>query len=804
MTMQPDDPKLTAYALGELDDNEWDEVDTQVRKSEVLRQAVDEIRATADRLTDELASEPPLTMTDAQREAVEAAAGNESAAIRSSDGSEASDTKAKPRSLIFRLRIPIALAASVLLFGFVGYMMMPSLESARSQAKTSRVRDARRGRDKPVTQHYTRKALRPAVPPSDAVAAVNGNTEPLRFGVANDAMLWVQDATSRTNPDASELTGRPDRVAHASTSQSQGGEGGGARKFYVARIDASEVPALIDQLRQVPNNFSEIDGVSFGYEVPHSEEGYSDADGPTRKLGERFIDMPTDDFNTESYDAIVENPFLRVKQNPFSTFSIDVDTASYANVRRMINQGILPPPGAVRIEEMVNYFDYDYPVPTGDDPFSVNVDVANCPWKGEHLLARIGLKGWEVEVDRREPANLVFLLDVSGSMRSPNKLPLVKQSMRMLLSELRDDDTVAIAVYAGASGLVLPAMKCRNESTIVAALDRLHAGGSTNGGQGIQLAYEVATDHFVTGGINRVILCTDGDFNVGVTNQSSLVDLIEEKAESGVFLSVLGFGMGNFNDSTLEKLADKGNGNYAYIDTINEARKVLVDQVGGTLVTIAKDVKIQIDFNPQKVSAFRLIGYENRLLRDQDFNNDAIDAGEIGAGHTVTALYEIVPVGVALDLPKVEPSKYAPQDDASDDDDAFAEPADTAEPLEIPADIEQATFAAQSDELFEVRLRYKQPDGDESKLLKVPVNAGSLSLEDASDDFAFAASVAAFGMLLRNSDYINDFTYGAAIELAETSTGDDPHGYRTEFIDLVRRANTIGDNPTDRPSWHRP
>ena len=363
--------------------------------------------------------------------------------------------------------------------------------------------------------------------------------------------------------------------------------------------------------------------------------------------------------NTEAYDRIVENPFLAVMQNPLSTFSIDVDTASYANARRFLNQGMLPPPDAVRIEEFVNYFLYRYEPPKDKEtPFAAAVTIADCPWTPEHRLARIGIKGWEMPRSERPASNFVFLLDVSGSMQPQNKLPLVKQSIRMLTEQLDERDRVAMVVYAGASGLVLPSTSCDDKRAIYEALDRLDAGGSTNGGAGIQLAYDVATQNFLPGGVNRVVLASDGDFNVGVTDQGSLTRLIEEKAKSGVFLTVLGYGMGNVKDATMEKLADKGNGNYAYIDTLNEAKKVLVEQMQGTLVTIAKDVKIQVEFNPAQVSAYRLLGYENRMLRAEDFNDDTKDAGEIGAGHTVTALYELVPAGQEIPTPAVDALKY--------------------------------------------------------------------------------------------------------------------------------------------------
>jgi len=475
--------------------------------------------------------------------------------------------------------------------------------------------------------------------------------------------------------------------------------------------------------------------------------------------------LPAGEFNTESYDRIYENPFLLVRQRPLSTFSIDVDTASYANVRRFLGNGSLPPRGAVRIEELVNYFDYDYPPPDGEVPFSVNVEVAGCPWNAEHRLTRIGLKGEVLEQEERPAANLVFLLDVSGSMNHANKLPLLKSAMKMLVNNLSQRDRVAIAVYASASGLVLPSTSCENKDVIVAALDQLQAGGSTAGGAGIQLAYAVAEQNFIPEHVNRVILCTDGDFNVGTTNQSELTRLIEEKAQTGVFLTVLGFGMGNYKDSRLEKLADKGNGNYGYIDTILEAQKMLVDQLAGTLVTIAKDVKIQIDFNPARVGAYRLIGYENRLLRDEDFKDDTKDAGEIGAGHTVTALYELIPAGREGDLLKVDPSKYQ-------------------QPTELSP-------AAESDEILTVRLRFKQPDVATSKELSFPVSDADEPAAEASPDFQFAAAVACYGMLLRQSEHRGQSTFDLALELANAGKGDDPSGYRAEFVQLVKLAKSL-------------
>ena len=466
-------------------------------------------------------------------------------------------------------------------------------------------------------------------------------------------------------------------------------------------------------------------------------------------------------FNTESYDHIAENGFVTAKNQPLSTFSIDVDTAAYANVRRFLNSGSLPPAGAVRIEELVNYFDYDYAPPAdGDVPFAVHVEIAGCPWNQEHGLVRIGLKGREIDLDKRPQSNLVFLLDVSGSMQDANKLPYVKDAMRLLVDRLGENDRIAIVVYAGAAGLVLPPTTANQRQIILSAIDNLEAGGSTNGGEGIRLAYDTATQHFVNGGVNRVILCSDGDFNVGTTSQSELIDLITQRAKSGVFLSVLGFGTGNYKDSMAEKLADKGNGNYAYIDTPAEARKVLVEQLTGTLITIAKDVKIQVDFNPAKVAGYRLIGYENRMLAAEDFKDDTKDAGEIGAGHAVTALYELVPAGKKVPAADVDPSKY-----------------------QTPAAPTEA-----SDELLTVRLRYKDPDGNESKPLEVAVTDAGTYFDDASTDLRWAAAVAQFGLLLRGSKFAGDANWSRTREIAQNSVGEDRHGYRAEFLRLIDTA----------------
>ena len=474
----------------------------------------------------------------------------------------------------------------------------------------------------------------------------------------------------------------------------------------------------------------------------------------------------SNEFNTEAYTSVRENEFVTAADNPLSTFSIDVDTASYSNVRRFLNDEARPPAGAIRTEELINYFRYNYPQPTGEDPFSVNLEDSRAPWNPEHELVRIGLRGRELPAEERGPANLVFLIDVSGSMDEPNKLPLLQRSLSALIENLSDKDRVAIVTYAGSSGLVLPPTPGAKKREILDAIANLRAGGSTHGSEGIRLAYETAREQFREGGNNRVILCTDGDFNVGVTNESELQKLIEKERESGVFLSVLGFGTGNLKDSTMELLADKGNGNYAYIDSIGEGRKVLVEQMGSTLFTIAKDVKIQVEFNPARVAGYRLIGYENRLLAKEDFNDDKKDAGEIGAGHTVTALYEIIPAGQPVPgSPSVDMLKYQrPERDAG----------------------------AASNELLTVKLRYKAPDGDESKLMVIPLAADEIpAFGDASEDFRFAAAVAAFGMKLRGSPEAGQITWAEIQDIARGALGSDPGSYRAEFLTLVEKAKAV-------------
>ncbi|MCI4671627.1 MAG: von Willebrand factor type A domain-containing protein [Bacteroidia bacterium] len=514
----------------------------------------------------------------------------------------------------------------------------------------------------------------------------------------------------------------------------------------VQKMEMEETIALQEQLSELKNETEKLK-----YQLKQQEK----AVGETAKIIS----------SGEGYDEIVENNFRKVEETPLSTFSIDVDKASYANVRRFIHSNQMPPKNAVRIEEMINYFSYDFAEPKGEHPFNIITEMANCPWNDQHQLLQVALKGKEVSMEEAPASNLVFLVDVSGSMSSPNKLPLLIKGLELLVEQLRPEDRVALVVYAGSSGLVLPSTSGNNKRMIKDALKRLRAGGGTAGAAGIKLAYEVATENFIEGGNNRLILATDGDFNVGISSDDELVKMIEKEREAGVFLTVLGFGTGNYQDAKMEKLADKGNGNYAYIDNILEAQKVLVEEIGGTLFTIAKDVKIQIEFNPAKVQSYRLIGYENRILAKEDFNDDKKDAGELGAGHTVTALYEIIPAGL-LDnsVARVDPLKYQQLQPAENN---------------------------LSKEWLTVKFRYKHPEESKSKLIVKTFEGKAVDFKKASENLRFASSVAGFGMMLRDSKYKGDFNYDQIIQLAKGAKGVDDEGYRAEFISLVKKAKLM-------------
>ncbi|MBN1952103.1 MAG: von Willebrand factor type A domain-containing protein [Bacteroidales bacterium] len=524
-----------------------------------------------------------------------------------------------------------------------------------------------------------------------------------------------------------------------------------------------QLSAAVDQLEEI---------VVLGYGTSRSREAPASVAsftiGKKQDKSQGYMAPPSTydiafaEHNTEGYSTIHENGFKDVGMNPLSTFSIDVDAASYANMRRYITNGQRPPVDAVRIEEMINYFKYDYPQPEDEHPFTVNYELAECPWNKDNRLLHVGLQGLEIPTDDLPPSNLVFLIDVSGSMSTYNKLPLLKSAFKLLVSELRPDDRVAIVVYAGAAGLVLESTKGKDKQVILDALDRLNAGGSTAGGAGLKLAYKTAEEHFMENGNNRIILATDGDFNVGQSSNAEMERLIEQEREKGISISVLGFGMGNYKDDKMEIIADKGNGNYAYIDNIQEAEKVFVNEFGGTLFTIAKDVKIQIEFNPARVKEYRLVGYENRLLNEEDFDNDKIDAGELGSGHTVTALYEIV---LREEKPGEDRLKY------------------------------QTTLwndlALESKELATIKFRYKKPDGLKSQLIEKTILDEYRSFAETSNNFRFSAAVAEFGMCLRNSEFKGTSSYDEVLRLASNAKGEDEEGYRSEFVRLVKTASSL-------------
>ena len=467
------------------------------------------------------------------------------------------------------------------------------------------------------------------------------------------------------------------------------------------------------------------------------------------------------EFNTEDYSYIEENTFKNPKNNPLSTFSIDVDTASYSNIRRFLMNNELPPKDAVRIEELINYFSYDYLNPDDEHPFSVNTEIAKCPWNENNLLVKIGLKGEDIPKENIPSSNLVFLLDVSGSMNAPDKLPLLQSAIKMLANQLTEKDKISIVVYAGASGVVLDSVSGDDKIKIMDAIDSLNAGGSTNGGEGINLAYKIAKKNFIENGNNRIILATDGDFNVGISSNGELTRLIEEKRNEGIFLTVLGFGTGNIKDTTMETLADKGNGNYAYIDSILEAKKVLVEEMGSTLFTIAKDVKIQVEFNPSIIEGYRLVGYENRKLNDEDFNDDTKDAGEMGAGHTVTAFYELIPITSNEEIKNIDDLKY-----------------------------QETVIKKNDEEIMTVKLRYKDPDKNSSKLLEKIVKTNDI-VSNPSEDYMFAVAVTEFGMILRDSKFKGNSTIDDVISLAKYNKGNDYSGYRSEFIKLAELYSAI-------------
>ena len=767
-----DDPRLTLYALSEMEPAEREGFEKLLQQDAAARQAVEEIRAMAATVTTALEYESDFA------ESTTGGSARQAAIISGPNLHQLDGGPLKEPSKV--LRFPqiyfmiSGLAAACFAVFFTYWQQTRSIHAPHSYIEV--------GLDKVASADAQKKELDKSVAvalpvvPQPVVTMEAISAPPLARQEGETLALQSFEVSSAKQSDAAARTITGNRM------QNELKDVGNA-VTVVTSLFLADTKARNGDTSSLASTYSEVSGGGAGF-------ARSEANGPAAwkaKSGEslRFsgnislsqrptlipesIALPSEreKSNTEAYAFRKDNDYLRVVDQPLSTFSVDVDTASYANVRRFLTQGQRPPADAVRIEELVNYFPYRYAPPTGNVPFAAHLEVASAPWAPEHRLVRIGLKGREISDAQRPAANLVFLLDVSGSMDEPNKLPLVKQSLRLLVNKLRSDDHVAIAVYAGASGLALPSTPANRKAEILDAIDRLQAEGSTNGAMGIQLAYDIAKANFVPGGVNRVILATDGDWNVGTTNEGELMRLIGEKAKSGVFLTVLGFGMGNIKDSMLEQLADKGNGNYAYIDNLAEAKKTLVEQAGGTLVTIAKDVKIQVEFNPAQVQAYRLIGYENRLLAKEDFNNDKVDAGEIGAGHTVTALYEVVPAGAVAptETPSVDTLKY-----------------------QVVENRESKIQNPKSNEMLTVKIRYKEPTGDVSSKLEFPLRDAGARFEDASADFKFAAAVAGFGMALRESPLKGSLTLAAVADWGRAGLGDDAGGYRNEFLGLVKQA----------------
>jgi len=705
MSYEMNDPGLTAYVLGELEDTERADLETAVENDPNLRNAIEEIREMTELMRAGLAAEPTSQLSEEQHRHIE--------------------QTAKPR----RMNPAIWTSIAALLLMAMGFAMKNQVfesvkltaEEPSSSRGDSRSKPKARAILVPPPERPVSHVL--TVTESEAVFAGDA-TEPYLENVSDDNSHIKSSASPVTEADPS------DRIAE------------GKEKF----VRAVGLARFYNKKKPMPD----LDPSAVVEDQSHV-----------------LADQPS---NTEDYDLVVEAGFTAVTDDPLATFSIDVDTASYANTRRYINQGSLPPIDAVRIEELINYFDYADPEPVDGRPFAVNVELADAPWASDHRLMRVGIKAHSFDDENRPACNLVFLVDVSGSMKSPNKLPLLVKSLGLLAENLGAKDRVTILVYAGASGIVLPATRGDNVHAINGALRELLASGSTNGAAGIRQAYAEAKRSFIKGGVNRVVLATDGDFNVGIADRGSLLRLIEEEAKSDVYLTVLGFGMGNLKDGTLEQLAARGNGNYAYIDSLEEAQKVLVEEAGGTLVSVAKDVKIQVEFNPQEVASYRLIGYENRKLAHKDFNDDSKDAGDVGAGHSLTVLYELVPPRVDVaSKTGVDRLKYQ----------------HAVEPNDRSGD----------GELLTIKLRYKEVDEAVSKLIEIPVRDIGNSLADASDDLRFAAAVAAFGMRLRKSEYIADYPLEGILELAQESTGFDPNGYRSGFLDLVEKARKLMQKP---------
>ena len=780
------DPRLTAYALGELTDaKEIEAVETLLRGSPELRREVESLRATAELIRFELEQEPVPSLSPHQL-----------AKLGRQPRWWNLRRPGRPRNRSWWFPVGLAAAAAATVVVSTAILFLQETEelplSARLREPASPAGEAPSDMAGLTTTVHETASPGPAAvaPPQEPVQSVptvveKVSPEPSARQDTSGSSLPAVPAPADP-PTASPSRSEPDHdvvveMGLPAETVTSVAESSSSRISY-AKAKVIEPPAYPEgrvlEARKIPGarivESQVLPGGIIGERFPHrgrSRLGPSVPFQPMVEVRARLDELPAapapvpSRSSTEDYRYQEENPFQKVSRDPLSTFGIDVDTASYANVRRFLRQDSLPPRDAVRIEEMVNYFSYAYDAPSGEHPVSALMELAQAPWKEEHLLLRIGIQAREIDPEQRPPSNLVFLLDVSGSMRPANKLPLLKRAMRLLIKNLGEKDRVAFVTYAGESAVVLPSTPCDRKEEIFRALEHIMAGGPTNGEAGIRDAYATAAAHFIPGGTNRVILATDGDFNLGMTDEGSLIRLIRKQSRSGIFLSVLGLGTGNYKDAVLESLANRGNGNFSYLDSLAEARKVLVREMGATLVTVAKDAKIQIEFNPARVDSYRLIGYENRALRDEEFNDDSRDGGEIGAGHQVTVLYEIVPAGTAYPAPGVDPLKYQTPPEPNRTGDA--------------------------NEWLTLKIRYKPPDQAESRLLEFTHTGSAAGFKEALPDFRFASAVAAFGMILRDSPHRGTATLQHVLGWARDSTGDDPHGHRGEFVQLVRKAMVL-------------
>src|SRR5437899_4157024 len=791
MNFNPDDPKWTAYVLGEMEESDRAALELELESSAEAREFVEELRFAVSIMKEGLAAETVLGLTPEQQTMVRASTGSRS------------ESRNPFKQWLSMPATPTVWAAGLVAASLlVAVIVAPSFLRSRQASQSATLKASLTQPDMPATapvlENAREKALQQPQPSAaDAVTSAREasvHSQALDLEAKDQKKEIPENKLDRLVTERSAANRVPfDRQQTQAGQQGQQQQPGTLGALRSAASSAQQGQQQGQQGGAEPDrrrNEGVLSGV-FGGVLKAQEEAAPPpppaaavppppppAAMPNVMLADRAISsgaadrtdriapsVPRDAFN--GYDPITDNPFVAVSQQPLATFSSNVDTASYANVRRFLTRNQLPPKDAVRIEELINYFSYEYPQASGPNPITGNMEVAAAPWNPQHRLVRVGIKAKDVQMGLK-PSNLVFLIDVSGSMSTPERLPLLKSGLRLLVDKLTESDKVSIVTYAGASGVALQPTSGDRKNDILRVIEGLQAQGGTNGGAGIQTAYEMAVSNFINGGVNRVILATDGDFNIGITNQNDLVRLIEDKARSGVFLTVLGFG-NNFKDSLLVKLADRGHGNYAFIDGLNEARKVLVEQMGSTLMTIAKDVKIQIEFNPAQVTAYRLIGYENRVLGAQDFNNDQKDAGDMGAGHTVTALFEVVPPGVQINVPGLDPLRYQPQP--------------KAQPL--------ARDAQTSREMLNLKIRYKDPEASESRLLSVPLVDRGGSFANASADFRFAAAVAGFGMILRDSPYKGSSNLDWVVATAASSRGADKNGYRQEFIGLAQGASQI-------------